>query len=495
MPFFIILLKGFRFPLSLFDFWWHLKMGQVISETLAIPEVDLFSFTAAGKPFIVQNWLAEVLLYHTYRIGGHALLVFANAALLALTLLPVFILCRKSAGEFGVGIFSVGMVAACIPCNIRPQVFSSLLFSVFFCILVMHGSSRHSGKHTRLYILPVLTVLWVNLHGGFVVGLALLLIFFICEGARLLFSGSRRSFDGHLFRTLGMVLLLCLLATFANPQHYKIYDYVRTVVDDPSSRQLVMEWQPPSVKTVQGIVLFYLPFFLLTFAFICSRQRPSLDELMLYLGFSAFGMMAIRNSAWFLIVAAPMLARHLSAIDWRVFRSSGKAVAEIRRATDFHKRQRPLLNLVIALAIIVLLYAHSPWSQQRMNPNALLETGTPVGAMDFIDQNALKGRIFHPQGYGDYLIWRLWPRQHSFFDGRVHLFGESFVRYYQRIFEDSAWEHLLEGYSIRYLLLPKSANNPGEKKLLEGARSSNRWKLLYEDEVSVLFEKISRRGS
>src|ERR1051326_4348754 len=69
VPVFVFLCNSFRFPIPLTDFWWHLKMGEIIATTHSIPKVDIFSFTAAGQPFVVQNWLAEVIFFWTYKIG------------------------------------------------------------------------------------------------------------------------------------------------------------------------------------------------------------------------------------------------------------------------------------------------------------------------------------------------------------------------------------------------------------------------------------------
>jgi len=118
----------------------------------------------------------------------------------------------------------------------------------------------------------------------------------------------------------------------------------------------------------------------------------------------------------------------------------------------------------------------------------LLEIGTPVGAMDYIAEHGFRGNMFHPQAYGDYLIWRLWPQQKSFIDGRTHLFSLSFVQDYFGIFHDDRWESRLAKYDIQYLLLPKG--DASCALMIEDAQSSPRWKLLYEDNVSVLFEGV-----
>src|SRR5438093_10433766 len=81
VPVFALLWKSFIYPLPVLDFWWHLKVGEVIATTRSIPRIDLFSFTASGKLFVLQNWLGELLFYAMYLAGGFPLLVFFNAAL------------------------------------------------------------------------------------------------------------------------------------------------------------------------------------------------------------------------------------------------------------------------------------------------------------------------------------------------------------------------------------------------------------------------------
>ena len=109
--------------------------------------------------------------------------------------------------------------------------------------------------------------------------------------------------------------------------------------------------------------------------------------------------------------------------------------------------------------------------------------------MDYIAEHHLTGHIFHPQDYGDYLIWRLWPQQRSFIDGRVHLYPLSFVQDYILVFHDDRWESRLAKYDIQYLLLQKDDEKC--RSMIEDARNSQKWTLLYEDDLSVLFAKGS----
>ena len=111
-PVYLLVLREFITPLPLLDFWWHLKMGEIILSSGSIPRTDIFSYTAAGKTFIVQNWLSEILLFLIYKLGHFPLLVFFNALLLAAALFPIYYLCRKSSSRFWPSIFSAILVCS-----------------------------------------------------------------------------------------------------------------------------------------------------------------------------------------------------------------------------------------------------------------------------------------------------------------------------------------------------------------------------------------------
>jgi hypothetical protein len=137
-----------------------------------------------------------------------------------------------------------------------------------------------------------------------------------------------------------------------------------------------------------------------------------------------------------------------------------------------------------------MLIVLSPWIYPRLSGAHLTESETPVGAMDYMAAEHLQGNAFHPQIYGDYLIWRLWPEQRSFIDGRVHLFSEAFVAEYQRILCALDWQQVLQKYDVRHLLLHKDPSDICAQRMISSARNSQRWQVRYEDGISVL---LSRR--
>jgi hypothetical protein len=491
VPVFVLLLNSFRFPIPLTDFWWHLKMGQVIAATRSIPRVDIFSFTASGHPFVVQNWLAELIFYWTYTVGDLPLIVFLTSMLTLCGFLLIYQLCLKATSQVRLCAL-LGLLAAIGNYSLsRPQVFSFALFAAFYYVLACYRERRHD----LLWCLPVLMALWVNLHGAFVLGLGLIALYIVCESCRRFIDPSRiDALDFVEIRRLLLVFAFCGAATLLNPETYKVYDYIRTVVSDRASQQFVFEWQPPRINNVLGILFFFAPFFLGVLTFIFARTKPDLTETALFFGFGIFGLMAIRNVGWFAAVAYPILARYLPTVDLgplfplRRFRLA----ARVFNGLENPNPERPghsRFNLVLLSVAFLALVMESPWIRPVLKNASLIDAQTPVGAVNFIEQHGLTGHIFHPQIFGDYLIWRLWPKQKSFFDGRVHLFGEDIARQGLGLLHDSHWEEMLAKWNIQYLLLDKLSGEDDTVKAIASARNSRGWTKLYEDDVSILFEK------
>jgi hypothetical protein len=494
LPVFLLVYKSFIFPLPPLDFWWHLKMGQVISTTQSIPHIDDFSFTAAGRPFVLQNWFGELIYYWSYRIGGFPLLVFLGTVLTLTAFLFMYGLCLKATSSLRTASLMGFLAALGNYSFLRPQTYSFLLFAAFYFVI----SEYRERRQDRLWILPLLMVLWVNLHGAFILGLVLVGIYLFCETVRRFVNPAGRDvLSSREIRKLAMVLLLCGVATFLNPEGYKLYDYVRTVILDPGSQQLVAEWRPPRVNDFLGFFLFYCPFFLAVFSFIHSRVKPDFTEIVLFFAFATLGLTAIRNAAWFSTITYPLLARYLPLVDLspimslrrfkvidRLFRS-GQETEDLQSHSRIH-------SLVLVAAGIVLL-TQSPWIRPRLTGTSLLAEQTPVGAADFIQRQRLTGRIFHPQSFGDYLMWRLWPQQRTFVDGRVHLFSLDFLEDYETAIENPLAGDFLDRWHVQYLLLAKDSE-PAGRKTLKSIDDSGSWQRMYEDDVSVLFERKEENG-
>lgn len=488
-PLFVVLWRNLQFPLPLLDFWWHLKMGQLIVTTGSIPDTDLFSLTATGRPYVLQNWLAEVAYYGVYVAGGIPLLVFFNALVALAAFVPVYYLCLRATPRLRLAAAVSLLAALGIPPTVRPQIFSYLMFALFYWILM----SYRRREQRFLWALPVLTAMWANLHGAFPIGMLLVAAVLGFELFKRMVLAAADALTFTELRRLAIVFACCVIATLANPEGYEIYAYVRTVMSDPAVQQFVTEWQPPRIDSPAGILVFYLPWFFTTLAFVYARSKPDLTDMGLFLGFGILGLASLRNGPWFSIVAYPLLARYASDIDVSPIFASGRAPtlegASAGRARPSVKQgARARLTVLFGAAALVVLALQTPWIRPAVYGASLVQRGTPVGAMDFISKHHLTGNIFHPQMFGDYLIWRLWPEQKSFIDGRVHLFGSDFINEYVTTYQAARWDDLVRKWDIRYLLLSKDAGQRASLEMARVARESGQWTTLYEDDVSVLLE-------
>ena len=298
LPFVLLIVVTFGTPLRLLDFWWHLKMGEMIVTTGSLPQTDIFSFTSGGKPFLLQSWLAEIFFYFLYLIGGFQLIVSGNTVLLALALLSVYSLCSEElhSPRICALISLILIVPLVIYGNVRPQVFSILLFAFFYQLLC----EFRWRDRDRLWLLPIVTVLWVNLHGGFPLGLGLIGIFWMdaliatIRGEGL--EPSRR------LRKLTLIGAAAAAATLVNPVGFRLYKDILGVLSDPSSQQFVTEWLAPRILDWAGLLGFYVPLATTTLVLLVNR-RPGRVDLILFLVFSIFGFSALRNGIWFAIVS------------------------------------------------------------------------------------------------------------------------------------------------------------------------------------------------
>ncbi len=465
---------GFLHPIRRLDFWWHLKLGEVIARRGSLPTHDLFSYSRPGVEFIAHNWLAELVYVALNALGGLPLVIAANTLLLLAALAFVFSLCM-AANENRRLVALMALIPALVLgvySNVRTQSFSFAFFALYLWVLWEY----RDGRRDRLWLLPLVMVLWVNTHGAFVIGLGAIALMLVCEmGRRRVKLSSEEEATEPALGRLAAALGLTAAATLVNPNTWRVYSYVRQLQLDRPSQGFVTEWQPPDITSPWPLLAFYGPLLLVMLALVYGR-RPDLTEIAFFVAFAAFGFTASRNAIWFVLAATPLLARAAAGVSVAGRIAPGK----------------PRLNLLLAAALAVFTVLLSPWVRPHLGESAprpyLIEPETPIEAADFIAERELEGNIFHPQEYGDYMIWRLWPRQRVFIDGRVHLYDEELIKDYFFILAAERWQELLDEYDVRYALLAKS--DPNSAPLREALADSSDWEDIYEDEVSIMYGAV-----
>ncbi|MCA9920484.1 MAG: hypothetical protein KC445_21160, partial [Anaerolineales bacterium] len=147
------------------DTWWHLSSGQYIVENLTIPTTDPFSYTKFGQPWIDHGWLAQIFWYGLYSLGGWALVALALATLV--TTAFWFVWKQIEANVFIAALSMVlGAIVSSVVWAARPQMVTFLLVAITAYLLDRY--KRHNGR--LLPWLPLIMILWVNIHGGYAIG-------------------------------------------------------------------------------------------------------------------------------------------------------------------------------------------------------------------------------------------------------------------------------------------------------------------------------------
>ncbi len=166
----LLALRPLLTPIPPNDFWWHLATGRAIVAQGQIPVVDSFSYTRFGQPFFNQGWLAQLFMYGLHQLGGVPLIIITQALVIALAYWLLLRLCIRRSGSVRLSVAL--LLLATVPLSfsnwiVRPQSYALPIFAGFLTILTEY----RLGMSRRLWLLPPLMALWVNLHGTFVLGL------------------------------------------------------------------------------------------------------------------------------------------------------------------------------------------------------------------------------------------------------------------------------------------------------------------------------------
>lgn len=502
----LIALRPLLTPIPPHDFWWHMATGRLIMQTGTIPTVDQFSYTQAGEPFYNQGWLAQVLMYGIHSLGGVPLLLMVQAAVVVLTYGLLLGLCIRRSGALRLSVGVLLMTTMPLSFdnwNVRPQTYAFPLFVAFLYILTMwrlEGTRKDTASHPlltghRLWLLPLLMVVWVNLHGSFVLGGALIAMTFVGEWLRR-FIADRREAAAWATRPIGeaedvlhrppqparpplMPLFVwgavTALALLLNPRGLEVLAYVRDLLSTSAVTSLVTEWAPPTIRDLGGMIFFLFVMFsvaVLTYA----RRRPDLVDMLFAAAFFWLALGAVRNIVWFGMVMTPLLV---------VLPAARNPVDESASVKHARFQGLPAMNWVLIGMLSLLLLLGLPWVKPALDlpPELgnLLTEDTPVAATTFMRADAQRPeRLFHSLGSGSYLIWAA-PEQSVFIDPRIELYPMEQWHDYINLSNGENVDALLAKYRIDGLLL----DNEQQEALLEHVRADPAWDVRYQDAQST----------
>lgn len=416
------------------DFGWHLQAGNYI-RAHGIPATDLFSYTANTFRWIDHEWLSDVILSRVFATVGYNGLAVMYATMWTAALFIV-----KAHKRF---IFVVIAALAMLPYSgVRATTWTVLCLAILIYIL--------SSKNKKLkFLLPGLFLLWANLHGGFFIGLAVMV--FHCL--------KQRHWEWV------YVLLLSILATFVNPYGPKLYDEIFRTAFDSSLRWQIAEWFPAK------FLLLVMPFiFSLIWAvgFVIKNRKPVLKSVIsLSLLFFLASLSSNRHFPLFVLIAAPELDGYYQHLK----RLLPKNLDFLRKAILM---ALPVLVLLVTSWSLYTLALRVHYGQARENPY-------PQKAVAYLKQNPCPGNIFNHYNYGGYLIWKL-PGVPLYIDGRMPSWrddgGQKFFDRYKAIESDQTAVNGEEfkRYGIRCIIWPST----NEGVALISSLKNSKWQKIEE---------------
>jgi len=496
-------------PLADADIGWHIRTGELILDSRALPRTDPFSSTMQGQPWFAWEWLYDILLGVLDHACGLNGVVWLCALLVAsiFTFLLSELIRRGTGLLLAIVLMLLAEAAAMIHLYARPHIVS-WLFSLLWFVVLERWERSESSPPPRwvLCFFPVSMLLWVNLHGGWLFGSALLATYCIAA-----FIDSMREPDAlaairlaRRARAMAMVWVVSAAATLVNPYSWRLHLHIYRYLSDRYLMNHINEFQSPDFHGwAQRSFAMILLLVLIAFAGdrIASKPKLHLSQILVVLLTAYFGFYSARNlpvsSMLLVLIAGPILWTNFVALAekpraWRWLRNGVRRVADFsermsEQEMELHGQLWPVAAVALAFAICLqggILGSH------RLIYARFDDTKVPAAAITFL-QREFHGDpgtdpVFSTDFWGGYLIFRMYPERKVVLDDRHDLYGEGRIRQYMTLTEAApGWQTVLEQWQIRTVLLPAGSTLANLLRELP-----QNWHVVYDDKVAVVLERI-----
>lgn len=479
-----LIVLGGEHALRAGDTFWHIKAGATMLERQSLLTQDIFSHTAYGKPWIAHEWLAEVVMAALHHIAGlpGVVLVFLLIAVLSYWLL--FRLVNQFVGEgLAICCVTVAVLLSLPHLLIRPHIFSWLFGVATLYILTV--------RRDRLYLLPLLSAVWVNLHGGFLLGIVLQVLFiagFILDNRLQSSTNFKLWLEDSIRQSKQPILILIfsILAAGLNPFGYELFLFPFQVTKEIFINH-INEWGAPNLREA-WYFRYYILLLLLLLTF--NRQRISWTNRLLLIFFINASLNHLRHISLAGLFLTPFLAELL--VPWaqkiKVLCASEKNAAKQLALSPL---TGPFATAVLAGSLFIVSYVNYPSGQSLTATLFPLSEAFPDQAVQYLEKHPPKGKMFNEYFIGGYLIYALELPQKVFIDGRADMYGEKIFGDYRKIVQlDETTNELLDEYKIDWVIFP------ADRPLVLYLKAGGDWTEIYQDnQVAILTRNSSGRNN
>lgn len=466
------------------DTGFHIRTGDFIRQTGSVPAVDIFSFSKEGAPWFAWEWLSALAFSAVHGAAHLKGVVFFSGVVLTLAAALVFRYALWRGSQFFPAFLLTVAAggAAWVHFLARPHIFTFLLLPVALWLL---ERDRRVNSAAIWWLIP-LTVVWTNLHGGFLAVVAcggIYALGVLLEGAwktGSLFGGLAQA------RRFGLVTAGCAAASLVNPYGWNLHLHLTQFFATGAWWQkVIQEFEPPRVGDPRFRHFEILLILSLGWIALYLRRKRVVEPLLI-LFWAHQALSSVRHVSLFGWVVAPLLAEEVTAL-WREWSRSrpARSAAAILGQLDADFSRKPMGLSAWPLALLVFLW----WSPWQAWPKDFPAAKYPLALISRYESALAPAdgpapRILASDDYGDYLIYRFHPRLKVFIDGRGDFYGPEFQREAARLLAGKhPWRETLERYDFDWALLSVNWSLAETLKLLPG------WRLVADDGRTLLFQR------
>ncbi len=425
----LVVLARATVPLVDGDVWWHLRAGEEVLRSGTVPATDTWSIAGQGMPWTSQDWLSNTLMAAVVRLGGDwgptlLSLLFALAVTGTFGLFWAAVARRRgdAAWLWGILLFTAGLIVAGPVVGVRVQTVDLVLAA--FTVLVL-WSYLVAPRPLTLVALPIIAVIWVNSHAGF-------LMLFLLGGAVAVGEAVDRAMARAL-RTpvlawadtarLAIALAVCAMVLVVNPNGVAIYAYPFETSSIGAHRDFIFEWSRPDLTSFLGQVLFAFTLAVVIPTLWLSRREIRTADALWLIGLTAMSLVAIRFALFIGPIGAAIAAVHAPS------HPAGGLPQRMTRAPAASRLQ--FLN---AGLVALVMLAGATFALTRAAPSVqatAIAEAMPVEAALWLENHDEPRRIFNVYAWGGYLGREL-PDSLVYIDGRSDIYGDAPIREYAR---------------------------------------------------------------
>ena len=472
---------------------WHIRTGEWILQHHAVPHTDLFS-NVPTRVWFAWEWLFDVVIAAIHSLAGLNGVLAFSAFLMALcfALLLRWTLRLGAPWLITLTFVALAILSSTIHALARPHLVTWLFTLVCWYVL------EQKRNTTWLWLMPVLVLVWANVHGGFLVALALMGLCFTGDVLQVLSRRDRESAappyhfgaPAHYdLLNLASVMTASFVASLFNPYGLRLYLHIYEYLGDRFIRQHNLEMQPPNFHSI-GARSFVILLVLAALIVVGNCRQLGPRQALILIFFAVAGLFSARNVPLAAMIvtmtAAPLLSRRIE--DTNEASAQNRFIVAIRKFSRRMGLMETLARGHIWVIVLVSLAIVACGNSGRLFGTQIIQAGFnrerfPLRAVQFLSQGPVRGPLFTSDAWAGYVIYRQWPRLQLVIDDRHDMYGSAYMRdYLTTIRGEKDWQEKLAASGAHTVLIAQNSNLAG---LL---RQSPSWQMTYEDDQAVVFE-------